>query len=116
MLKGIYQFHYRQYRRVMDRFVIDKIFYNASKLSFKPLDFPRAIITTQIDSSTKAVIMTEVNFSSMEHERSYIDDDSNRLPFQSVSRYLESTDSLTKAREVKNFPNISCTSFSVSSK
>lgn len=69
------------YRRIMDHFVvIDK--YCVMLLNYRsPLDFPRAIITTQIDSA-KAAIITAANFSSMEHEGSYIDDDSNRLPFQ----------------------------------
>lgn len=122
MLKDIYQFHYHQYRRIMDRFVDNlQIFCNASKLSFESLDFPRAIITAQIDSA-KAAIVTAANFSSMEHERSYIDDDSIRLPFPKVTRSAISGAhgffNAGKAREVKGFPNISrvLRALSVSSK
>lgn len=60
--------HYGSFRRNR------RILCNASKLPFEPLHFPRAIITTQIDWANAAII-TAANFSSMEYEGFYIDNE-----------------------------------------
>lgn len=55
-----------------------RIFHNAFRLAFEPPDFPRAIITTQIEPAN-AAIAAAANFSSKEHEGSYLDDGSCRF-------------------------------------
>lgn len=103
--------YYRSFRRNR------RIFHNAFRLTFKPPDSPRAIITTQIGSAN-AVIIAAANFSSKKHERSYLDDSSLPLRDRKVARSAISpgaaVDSLMRRRKERSRISISRISFSAS--
>jgi len=101
--------HYGSFRRNR------RIFHNAFRLTFEPPDFPRAIITTQIDPANAAI--AAANFSSKEYQASYLDDDSYRLLClrdRKVLRYPGIVDSLMSRRGERSRISISRISFSAS--